>query len=277
MTETKTTHQNSRVSVGTLRRHCTLSDTQCTKSKKNTIKLKISRSNIKKLKSKVKKNKSIIPTCKNQKKSKKKQMVDSIFKPDINGISEWKTREELDNTPLGLSKNGNCRYGKFYQDSRYIWEKRRGKGRKVLAIRTAGFDLNNIDRLKRPIRKDIREHHITNGCVVCGSRSDLIIDHKNDLYNDERVLKLDTQLISDFQCLCNHCNLQKRQVAKDTRKSGKRYKATNIKSLNTFGIDFISGDESFDPNDPNAMVGTYWYDPVAFMNGIKSRLMNSLS
>lgn len=239
-------------------------------TKTNTIKLKISKSKIKKLK-------SIIPPCKNQKKTKKQQLVDSIFKPDINGISEWKTREELDNTPLGLSKNGNCRYGKFYQDSRYIWEKRIGKHRKVLAIRTSGFDLNNIDRLKRPIRKDIREHHITNGCVVCGSRSDLIIDHKNDLYNDQRVLKLDTQLISDFQCLCNHCNLQKRQVAKDTRKSGKRYKATNIKSLNTFGIDFISGDESFDPNDPNAMVGTYWYDPVAFMNEIKSRLMNSLS
>ena len=239
-------------------------------TKTNTIKLKISKSKIKKLK-------SIIPPCKNQKKTKKQQLVDSIFKPDINGISEWKTREELENTPLRLSNNGNCRYGKFYHDSRYNWKKKRGKRRKVLAIRTIGFDLNNIDRLKRSIRPDIKKHHYTNGCVVCGSKSDLHIDHKNDLYNDPRLLKFDTQVISDFQCLCNHCNSQKRQVAKDTRKSGKRYKATNIKSLNTFGIDFISGDESFDPNDPNAMVGTYWYDPVAFMNEIKSRLMNSLS
>ena len=30
-------------------------------------------------------------------------------------------------------------------------------------------------------------------------------------------------------------------------------------------MDFIEGDETFDPKDPNAMVGTYWYDPVLFL------------
>ena len=43
---------------------------------------------------------------------------------------------------------------------------------------------------------------------------------------------------------------------------------TNIPQLKVFGIDFISGDENYDPEDPNAMVGTYWYDPSAFTSYI---------
>ena len=65
--------------------------------------------------------------------------------------------------------------------------------------------------------------------------------------------------------LCNSCNLLKRQVAKDTLKNGKRYGATNIPSLAVFKTDFTHGDETFDINDPNAMVGTYWYDPIDFI------------
>ena len=39
-----------------------------------------------------------------------------------------------------------------------------------------------------------------------------------------------------------------------------------------FGIDFIEGDETFDAKDSNAMVGTYWYDVVAFMEYVKNFL-----
>jgi len=37
-------------------------------------------------------------------------------------------------------------------------------------------------------------------------------------------------------------------------------------------VDFISGDENYEPRDINAMVGSYWYDPVLFMNEIKKRM-----
>jgi hypothetical protein len=30
------------------------------------------------------------------------------------------------------------------------------------------------------------------------------------------------------------------------------------------GIKFTKGDENYDSNDPDALVGTYWYDPIAF-------------
>ena len=210
-----------------------------------------------------------ISPFKEKKLTARQKLVDEIFKPDDSGISEWKTRDELSSTKLQLSKNGNSRHGKFYNDCRYIWESKKEKNT-VVALRTAGYDeMNNQQINKRSIRKDIKDHHYKIGCVVCGCKSGLVVDHKNDLYNDPRVLNEKTQLLSDFQCLCNHCNLQKRQVCKDTTRTNKRYKATNIMSLKIFGVDFIDGgDESFDINDIDALKGTYWYDPVAFMEFI---------
>ena len=70
-----------------------------------------------------------------------------------------------------------------------------------------------INIQQRPISKHIHKNITSLSCVVCGTRN-TICDHKNDLYNDSRVLSLETQLISDFQPLCNHCNLQKRQICR---------------------------------------------------------------
>ena len=48
-----------------------------------------------------------------------------------------------------------------------------------------------------------------------------------------------------------------------------RYPATKIPSLKMFGIDYIQGNETYDIKDPNTMVGTYWYDPIKFCQGLK--------
>jgi hypothetical protein len=130
------------------------------------------------------------------------------------------------------------------------------------------FGLLNI-KTSRPIRKDIKNYYKQISCCACGRNTDLICDHKNDLYNDPRVLNVKTQTREDFQSLCNQCNLLKRQVSKNTKKSNKRYEATNIPILKVFGIGFINGDETYNPDDVDAMKGTYWYDPIAFMEGIK--------
>lgn len=120
----------------------------------------------------------------------------------------------------------------------------------------------------RNIHNKIKTYFKNKSCCVCGSNSNLEIDHKNDLYNDPRVLNIKTQEQNDFQSLCKHCNDQKRQVNKKMRETGKRYSAMKILSLKIYNIDFIEGDETYDPNDINAMVGTYWYDPVAFHKSI---------
>ena len=116
----------------------------------------------------------------------------------------------------------------------------------------------------RAIRTDIKAAFKDSVCVVCGTGKPEI-DHKNGLYNDPRVLSTKTQRVEDFQPLCKHCNDQKRQIHKWQDENCRRYPATKIPMFRNHSIDFVEGDEKYDPNDPNAMVGTYWYDPVEFI------------
>ena len=125
----------------------------------------------------------------------------------------------------------------------------------------------------RAIRADIKAAFKDSVCVVCGTGNPEI-DHKNGLYNDPRVLSTKTQRVDDFQPLCKHCNDQKRQTYKWQTENGRRYPTTKIPS---HSIDFVEGDEKYDPNDPNAMVGTYWYDPVEFMKKRDAIICSSVS
>ena len=133
--------------------------------------------------------------------------------------------------------------------------------------------MNNMDYL-RPISKKVRDHYKDKNCVVCGSYNNIVIDHKNDLYNDKRVLDIKTQTIDDFQPLCNHCNLQKRQVIKKVKETGKRYSALNIPMVAIFNIPFTEGDETFDIKDVNWGKGCFWYDPVDFINKCKNKILD---
>lgn len=214
----------------------------------------------------LKKTKNYLKLTKNQIK------IDKVFNPNENGVSKWYTIKEIIDGDLRWSKNGNVRHNICWQDIRYIWEIKRKTSKKtseVTALRTNGFSDEYLNIHKRPIREDIRDFHLKTGCVVCGSNSELRVDHKNDLYNDPRVLSSKTQNKEDFQCLCNHCNLQKRQVCKIMKETGIRYKATNIPQLSIFGIDYIDGGEIFDIKDPKTLVGTYWYDPITFMEKLR--------
>jgi len=222
----------------------------------------------------------IVPLQKNKKLTVKQKAIDRLFNPDINGISTVISTQEIfdfENGILSWGKNGVTRQGLFWGDNRYEWKFYRRNDKptgEIVAIQTTGFNKHILIGQTRPIRSDIHYYHkqTIGRCVVCGSKSELVTDHKNDLYNDPRVLNAATQTKEDFQCLCNHCNLLKRQISKKTLETGKRYSALNIPSMSIFGIDFIKGTEEFNPSDINAMVGTYWYDPVAFNRFIKLKL-----
>lgn len=122
---------------------------------------------------------------------------------------------------------------------------------------------NNIV-LNRPIRNDIKKYIKQRSCVSCGSSSDIICDHKNDMYNDKRVLDIQRQTLEDFQPLCNHCNLQKRQVYKNEVKQQKLYSAKNIDKYKVYNFDFPWEKKIFDLSVPFNKKDTYWYDPVEF-------------
>ncbi len=136
----------------------------------------------------------------------------------------------------------------------------------VKYIKVVGEKMKCI--ITRAIRADIREHFKNDRCVVCGA-SDTEIDHKNGLYDDTRVLTLKTQKITDFQVLCKHCNDIKRQSVVKTKETNLRQVPPS--SVRIFGIDFTEGNEEF----KGTLVGTYWYDPVKFMECIKTNLIMS--
>ena len=198
--------------------------------------------------------------------------IDTLFRPTVEGVSRWVTVEECRAFGLPWSTNGNTRNNRVWNDDRYVWDFNRGAFRKVLAIKMIGLNEERMYNIHRPIREDIRKTFRHMSCVVCGSNTGMVVDHKNDLYNDPRVLCTKTQTIDDFQPLCTHCNLQKRAVSVKMRDTGKRYSARNIPMLASFGVDFISGDDTFDPSDVNATVGTFWHDPVKFILSVHTNV-----
>ena len=139
-----------------------------------------------------------------------------------------------------------------------------GKGETNVLFQICGGQ--DLKRFNRTIRNDIRKRLTSPDarCVHCGTAVDLEVDHKNDLHNDMRVSNLNTQSLDDFQTLCRHDNQVKREAAKVRDREGVRYRAGRIPGLRALGVDFVSGGLEFDQDDPNALVGSYWYDCEAF-------------
>lgn len=153
----------------------------------------------------------------------------------------------IDNIPEYIFNN-------FVNENKFI-----KKG--IIGIYVFGKRKNNINR---SINKNIYKEIINKSCVICGTMSNIICDHKNDLYNNDRVLDINTQIISDFQPLCNHCNLQKRQICKQEKKDNKIYSAKNIQRYQQYKFEFPWEKKIFDINDITCKKDTYWYDPVEF-------------
>lgn len=114
------------------------------------------------------------------------------------------------------------------------------------------------------IREDIRRTICSQPCCVCFRTDSIECDHKNDLKNDPRVLDKSTQILDDFQPLCKHCNMLKKSASQARNKTNKRIGATKY----GYNIDFITGDENFDRNDPNWYKGTYWGDVIEFKKSL---------
>jgi hypothetical protein len=171
--------------------------------------------------------------------------------------------------------NGNIRYSwnvkvgekenisKFVEEIKSKGKFKEKKGNAVKFIKMCGVKERYE---KKQIRRDIKLHFKGNSCVCCGSCMKTKIDQKN---GHSLSLSLSTQKIEHFQVLCNHCYMQKQIVLKKEKEIGKRYRTTQIPMLKSFGVDFTKGDETLDLKDPDCCVGTFWNDPVDFMEKLK--------
>jgi 5-methylcytosine-specific restriction endonuclease McrA len=147
----------------------------------------------------------------------------------------------------------------FLQTNKY-----KGKRKGIIGIFVHSIKTNIPPR---PINDNIGKHIRSLSCVVCGTQN-TYCDHKNDLYNDIRVLNSETQVINDFQPLCNHCNLQKKEVRRKEVRTQKIYSAKNIQRYKVYPFEFPWEKKVFDKNDIYCKNGTYWFDPVEFDRNI---------
>lgn len=198
----------------------------------------------------------------------KHQVFKELFIPDEDGKTEWKTREDLIGNILELGNNGNARNNVLYGLSQYKWDIRRGKCNKIMAMRTIGF--SEEDTKNRPINKAIRTELLEKykNCIHCGGTKNLVIDHKNDLYNDPRVLNSKTQTINDFQVLCNKCNKdlkhhigQKWEKKHQTSFSAKKL---GISAFKWDDYDYPWEKKVYDESDSRCQLNSYWYDVEEF-------------
>ena len=151
----------------------------------------------------------------------------------------------------------------------------------IIGIMVHSVKINNTS--SRPIKKEINDYYKKLPCVSCGSNSELTVDHKNDLYNDKDVLDKKIQKKEDFQTLCNHCNLQKRQICKKEKETNKLYSALNIPMFQIFKDEFFVNNNKFDwennvfdIKNKDSKIGSYWYDPVQFVKNIKDAYNNKI-
>jgi len=92
-------------------------------------------------------------------------------------------------------------------------------------------------------------------CVICRSKKDLEVDHKDGRKNGT-AMHISRQQLGDFQILCQRCNQQKRQICKVCKKTDKRYDATQ----DGFRFPVTRGTLVYE----GSCEGCKYYDPPAF-------------
>ena len=74
------------------------------------------------------------------------EKVDTLFQPDVNGYSRFVSVDEIMNSNLTWSKNGNGRRNVYFGVQKYNWIAERGKGNKVIALKLNGFNSYSEDQ-----------------------------------------------------------------------------------------------------------------------------------
>ena len=162
------------------------------------------------------------------------EKVISLFNPDENGYSRRVRVEEIENSNLTWSKNGNGRRGKFFGVQKFKFLVERGKGNKVISLKLDG--LNESIILNQTIRKDIKDKlneqnrsNFAPDCLIPLVDNDKEIDHRwgrkdSPLY--DRINDTKKQSIDDFQLLSHSHNQFKREQCKKCTMTNVRYDAT---------------------------------------------------
>ena len=114
-----------------------------------------------------------------------------------------------------------------------------------------------------PIAGHIRKHFKGMQCIACSTTKKVIVDYKNGILNNPRVLDINTQTIDDFQPLCTYHYHIKQQYMRQMLITKIRTPCPDMFFV-SHGIHYIEGTEVFDETDVNWGIGSYWYDLDTF-------------
>ena len=154
------------------------------------------------------------------------QKVVNLFQPDAEGYSNWVSVDDVINTGLSWSNNGNVRRGIAFGVGEYNWEFKRVNNRRIIGMRLIGY--NQSASFNQRIRKDIvdtlrkqTKSNFAPDCIVPLVESDKEIDHRwgrKDSPKYEYINDINKQSIDDFQLLSHSHNQYKREQCVSVKK-----------------------------------------------------------
>ena len=199
-------------------------------------------------------------------KESKTKLFLKLAKPDKNGKSRWVKIEEFVGEYAGLAFGNGASWARKESTlaKKYIieFDKTITPGNGIDAIRLNGF---NDDKTTQYIDPKIKKIIGSQRCVVLGT-SKPEVDHKNGMKNDERVMCVKDQQISDFQPLSKAANDAKRQFCKECKRTGKRYDAKQL----GYPMSYYEGGPNHN-GETDACIGCFWYDPVEFRKHLEEK------
>jgi len=174
----------------------------------------------------------------------------------IDGTEDWHAMCDINSMLImaGFTQSSGNGSDMFQNDrglgTEYTIDKRYSDSpRRLEYVRLLG---TSTPKKTASIPKIARDTYSRCNCAHCGTGSNIQIDHK-----DGRKHHGGKNTIDDFQPLCQHCNLVKREHCKECTKVSKRFDAR----LLGYRTGWILGGRSY---TSAGCIGCYWYDAQAF-------------
>jgi len=195
-------------------------------------------------------------------KKQRREKVIQLFKPDEKMVSRWVTVDEIKESGLKWTSNGNTRRGKAFGMSDIIWEFEREKGKtsKIKKVKMNGkdFTLKYKDSIKQKIKDEIYSKTYCNISLLPLSKDDKEVDHRFGFKNCSKyaeIYKIKNQKAGDFQLLHRSVNQKKRQICKTCITNKKRPKHPILNS-------YVEGNNSLEA--PHYCSGCYLAEPERY-------------
>lgn len=197
---------------------------------------------------------------------KKIELFLELAKPNAEGVSRWVDASEFTGKyeSLKLGNGGSWCRKESTLAKKYIveFDKSITPGNNIDRIRLNGLNNNNYTQA---IRSEIKKVIKSKRCVILGT-SNPEVDHKNGRKNDDNIMTMKNQKLSDFQPLSKAANDAKRQFCKECARTNIRYDARKL----GYPMSYYKGGTEHS-GKADGCEGCFWFDPIEFRSYLKMK------